>query len=1304
MRVAEAEAALGVLLGDALGVGGVPVRLVGAEVGGCDAGQVRRWVEVAEGFAEQERLAAAAGGEQWVAHWRKAVLFSAFPVVMGAVGRGGDGLGGQDFLPLVHHVVDSSAATVSDADLARIDGYIAGLLAAGRPVTLDGLVRWHGYAGLVEGLGPEPGPAVVGPVVEAAGLDGRAAVERVAEVRSLLAGLAGTELGGFVGSGRDRAEVVNWLVSMVQRRYGREHGGASMVGPVSVGDVAGLVAVKLPGAVLSWASLDQVVVNDRARREWVRGNPVYRFVRWVGGQPGVRVQRRLGGLYRWAAAYQRGRVQKMTVAAAAGGEAMPDAGLRVAAEVDSVWGVVSPGGARWVMVAGEGGAGPARLDRDDVKRLVWFRREWYADVRHRGYRGPADYGSMMLGVLGRGGEVAADDLMRLALVVRQAHEVGSQVKRVGGGNSLDLVVDRVVSGWRKDNPGERPRVPGVDEDHSGMVSAFHAIRPLRFAGELTAWLNGIVPGSKGAVQESVVNQKLVSLFGQALDDGSDIPVTVGGRTYDVRLWAVAAAPPQVQESSLIAAGRPGSGRFSGKGENRIYSYGDVAATRGALDGGFGDGGPMTRVEGGAGRVDVSATLGKAKVSGSRRQVAVAAARYQFLRIKEPLGDVDLPVAWAARVQDRATGAWKDFVWTGSDGRPRQQTVSYGVAEFMLPLTTADVGKLSPDLRDKLDPEYRVARPLTTAAQLPLWDVDHAVSRIQLADKVLAGMRQILTVEDYRFWKPVLEAHVTNDTLAVGLADILRPQGVGGFQQGYRVTLNRDGRHLSFSLSPSDSDRPISRVAKISEVSRSLETRFDRVRALVIKSLGSWDKVASWRLTLLGRGRIVQTGTVQGRYQWAKRHAVQNIRHTRAWLQRSKRLVGRLQVLSADFEVRVDVHHEKDGEVTASGFRVVGGYAHLMMGAAKLRELGLSTQPAVMSEHRADDAREDAVAASDAVPDVGKRWWTPGPGYGLTMDNVEGLDGVERLYDQIVPFLVGRGYLPAEALPVAAGEGVGGAGPGSAWELLQSFSGPAASTQQRTGAVLNRPGQEYANWRELVDKLSEAWLVTRGDDVFAGADGQPGVVMSFVRPLKDPRPGGAASVVGGGLAPGSGGPSRDEKQTLTIALSGELGGASRHRGRHPYTVQWNHTNIDTAAAKQAKGSGHDGAVTGSGDVHVSDAYGLRLGGGGQGSQVSNRGSGKNQSTAVESDIDGRNMPSSRYDVDIEWSWRALIGDEEAPSTRGTPARPAAPVAAVVTWPQPDELLPRPMRRRCRSWWSTPRVRGPRGCRCCARWGR
>ena len=144
--------------------------------------------------------------------------------------------------------------------------------------------------------------------------------------------------------------------------------------------------------------------------------------------------------------------------------------------------------------------------------------------------------------------------------------------------------------------------------------------------------------------------------------------------------------------------------------------------------------------------------------------------------------------------------------------------------------------------------------------------------------------------------------------------------------------------------------------------------------------------------------------------------------------------------------------------------------------------------------------------------------------------------------------------------------------------------------------------------------------------------------------------------------------RTADESLTIGLSAEMVDESRHQGRHPYTVQYGHTNVDTMAAKLSAGSGHDGAVVAGGDPPVTDDWKPRFGGGGQGATASNRKQGQAQSTALSSDTDGQNMPSSRYQVDIRWSWTALRGDTELPAAEGQTRQ----VDAQATLLQPDEL--------------------------------
>ena len=1049
------------------------------------AEQKEQWIDTAREYAAAQIAAAEAaapGSPARLAAWRKAVLFATFPVESGAVGRAGAALRLADHLPMVHHVLGPDKVTVTDADLARIDGYVNDLLSEQRDVTLDGLAQQHAFAQTRAGLVADAAvDAAVETAVTAAALNPIATERRRTEVRALMVELAGL-LGQDPSQVTARAGHLTHLAAMVHRRFADQHGGALLGEPVRAPHLKGLVTGKLRTADFSWDVLARVVANDKARARWVAANVAVRGVRRVVQVPSVKVRLQRKSFYRSTSDWQIRRVQRMPT--------MPDSATAVAAEVAEVWAELTTeavDGATTVDVVTTPGGVATPISRRDVKKLVKARREFYADTRNRGFSDVSDYRSMVLKVLGTGGPVTAQELGRLAVMIRDVrHSAKAGMRRVLGNDLRSMVAKAVVSGWSSAKPGTRPQPTGIDVDHSRLVSAFHAIGELPFVAELTAWLNGIIPLSEGAVDETKVRRKLVSLFAQALDDGSDIPVTVGDRTYDVRLWAIASAPPKVQAASLIAAGEPGSGRYSGKGENRIYAYDDSATTRSKLKGGYLDIGPMIRGEAGVARSDVALTYGQSSVSGRRHTVAVATSTYQFQRIKEKLGNVDLPVVWVARVHDRETRRFKDFTWTDPDGNPQTQVVPYGVAEFMLPLSDADRTKLSSALLDKIDPEYGIAKPITSANQFPLWDFDHAISRAQLADAVLAKIRGILTADDYTFWKPTLESYITNDTLAMELGKMLRPPTQAGFQKTYRRMLSRSGRHLSFSVTPGQPDRPITEVTKISEVSRSLETRFDKVVAIVVKSLLSRDQSSTHRGTLTSVTRFLGLAGIQGRYTPALRRGGQNIRHSRSWLTRAKRLTGLLQFLAADFQVRVDVHHERDGAITASNHELVDGYAHLMMSAATLRQLGLTKAKAVTAADRAQDAAEDATNALDAVPDVDKRRWSPGKGYGLTMDFVEQLGGVADLYNQIVPFMIGAGYLPTQASAVAA-DAAAGTPAMTPWERLQAMVGPDADSRQRTGGVLNQPGQAYTNWRQLVTELSEEWLIARGDDVFAGDD-------------------------------------------------------------------------------------------------------------------------------------------------------------------------------------------------------------------------
>ena len=568
-----------------------------------------RWVGFAREQAALERAAALTANVQTrAARWRRVILFAAYPILSGANGRAGDRLTADDYLPLVHQVLDPQQESASTASLILLDRYIEELLVDGGEVTLDALARRHAYTALA-GEATDAIDAVAQAAVAATGIRGLAAAERRLEVRSLISQLQGRDhTFGFGGATNmdARAIALADLVSMVDRRYRWQHKGAAPAGPVTMADLETLVSDKLgPRAPFTWASLLRVRENALARDRWLAHHRAAWVVRTVVRQPTLRRGLERTSFYRSVADWQVRRVQKMP--AGPGQSAMPDSAALITAERDQIWSALPDDGSTTLA---------------DVDHLVRARREFYAHNRNRLFTGLSDYRPMMLELLGTAGPVTGQVLADLALLVRQAHDASASGLRLLTRPRLPVILaDLVTAGWNEGKAGPRPTPPGADPRHSKLVSAFHAIGALPFTDELTWWLNGIIPLSAGGVQEPTVRRKIVSLFAQVLDEGADITVTAGGRTYDIRLWAVPTAPPRVRPSSLLAAGQPGGGRYSGKGENRIYSYTDTAVSRAAVSGGYADLGPAIRLEKGVARTDLA---GPSAIQGCPGHAASAA--------------------------------------------------------------------------------------------------------------------------------------------------------------------------------------------------------------------------------------------------------------------------------------------------------------------------------------------------------------------------------------------------------------------------------------------------------------------------------------------------------------------------------------------------------------------------------------------------------------------------------------------------------------------------------------------------------
>ncbi|WP_460777984.1 OTU domain-containing protein, partial [Micromonospora polyrhachis] len=1236
--------------------------------------QERDWQRWSKEQAERALTHGTDRAEQWL----QRVLYLEFPLWAGALERTPDAMRPEDFLPLVRAVFGEAVSAVTERHLTELRGHVNTLLAESAAVTRAALIRREQFAVLRSELGMDRASPVTSdsqatdqPTV--GGAEGRLlqwldrnhaglSPDRKLEIRgvfremptgTILEPAADAAMSDPAAKVKVQAEaeakanadvaILVHAVELAYRRYTKQNDGVTPNRPLRWDDLEQLLG---DGTPLTWQRLETVATEAQARQQWRDRKQVAALARRGFDKHVVRIPGvQSSGRYQSMLERQRRRDLKQP--------GQPDSPAARQAEADLLWRTAYPAATPETSAtsaarvstpesapesAQASTATPAPLTRANFERLVRVRRKFFTERGDRRFTDLSDYRPMTLELLGSSRTAGADELVRMAVLVRDAEaELAKDLTKPGSlidQRSLrEVLAELVIAKWHEGNPSTRPMPPGMaaDVDHSRLVSSFHAIGELPFVPELTDWLNGIIPAANRPIDATDVRRKLMSLFGQGLDDGFNIPID--SKRYDVRLWPVSTDPPKVAPGSLLGAKEVGSTRRSAKLENRAYRYRDLAVSQTETSSFSWDLGPAYRAELGipetvaSTRFDVSGTYGQSGSTDQRSQAGTAISDYQQLRIKEPVGDAQLPVVWVARVEDRQTLRWQGFFFEEPAGGLRRDTVTYAVAQFQLPYTATEARS-----QPGTDPDYLREIQVTSAEQFPLWRMDFAASRVQLADNALAGLRAKLSPADYAFWKQVAEAYLTNDQVMMGLKNILRPRNEQNYQQVFRQTLERDGRFLSFSLTSGAQEQPINKIMKISEVSRSGETRFDWVNAVVRKVLRSANRARGHRATLIGAVRLLKRvfrlgGS--GRYTW--RRALQEIRHHRAWLTRAQRVVGTLQYVLADFTVQLDVDHRGgDGQVDRDPV-AIAGYAHLMMHSADLRELArpnarnatpLQWSEATVPAHQQADAAEDAKLAEDAKPDDTKIWWNL-DGFGLTMDFPEGFDGVPQLYDSIVPTLVTAGYLPKAAVP----------GDVTPWEHLQKLS--------PTGADTNLAGQEYANWRMLLSQLSEEALRALSDDVLGAEAGQPGVPLVFPHP---DRP-------------------EDPEQRLVVGLWAELAADdSTHQGVTKYQIQYGHTSIDTMTIKRATGKVWDLSGYGAADLLPVDGNVLgQYGRQGSGSKTDKLG--RTQSTAVTSDTDGQKMPSSRYTKRLHWRWFAERGDIRL-------AKDALPGA--VTLLQPDAL--------------------------------
>ncbi|MEU8210359.1 hypothetical protein AB0B85_14300 [Micromonospora sp. NPDC049044] len=1243
------------LVDDARNNGELPERPLSQALLTSSFKDVRRWQDEARDKAQA--LTGQTSQGQDASRTRRllqSVLYRDFLIETSALGLKPEDPGEAQFLPIVRTAFDPAVSAVTHEHMQELDRHVTDLTSNGQAVTMEGLTRRAGFDRLRQRLASRPSAPWITEIDDAVAALWPAAApdqdlarsDRRLELRELGAVLV-TEGGAFDPTPAN-LEALNQVIDAAYRRYGKANDRARPHGPIPVQALRDLLHHKLgDGTALNWSNVQRAADEDSARHAWRNKHPV--LVQTVQKIITTKLPGLEGARTRVNARHTRkirsgpGQADSLEERNAERDALLAELGLGTSAASTAPAQPADLAGAIALAPLGPAaGASTAQatppstsvttVGTQDVTTLVAVRRRLYApDNRH--YTGLSDYRQMALGLLGTEGEVGAAELRDLAAMVRgmpRRLPLTSKDKSEDQ-RARQWLTEQATSRWKAEPPGHRPDpqnpngVPDARTDRSRMVSAFHAIGEMPFVADLTAWINQAVPFGGGQVTEEVVQRKLASLFGQVLDDGAALEVTVGGNTYDIRLWAVPVSGPAVDADSL--PGAENSNRFKGKQELRIYGYHDLAswytwARAHSYDGGLIYRAALGQAEALSGaRIDLVATLGRGAGRGQRELSAHAPAEFQQLRIKEPLGWVNLPVNWALRVQARGTGRWRELTFRDADGALRVDNVRYAVAEFQLPYSLKE--SRLPALADKTDPGYLQPVAVSRPEQFPVWKLDHGVSRVQLSDAVLSQVQRALTPEDYAFWKPYAEAYLANDQIALHLGDILRPGADRTYQQVFRVSLQAEGRRLSLSLTAGDRAQPVTSVAKVSEVSGSGETRFDRVQAVVAKTLLSEDTQLTHRGTLTMAFRMLERYLrLGGRGQLSWQNGDQLIRHHRALLTRAERVVGELQVALADFTVRLDLHHERDGVVTDPGPIDVDGFAHFMVRKDELAALALTDPVGASGETSGAAASSSAVAPAAAKPTP--KWWTPGPDWGPTMDFVKNLGGVRELYNQIAALMVTEGYLPKAAAGVRGG---------TPWDTLQGLS--------VTGADVNKAGVEYANWELLINKLSERSLRAGADYVLNIDPRQPGVAWVFSHPKHPVSP----------------------TRTLTIGVSAETTGRTTFVAESDKQVQVGHTSIDTMTAKRAKGKVKD--LSGYGGVGGNELRSFWQGqAGAQGTWTNKNKAGDTQSTALTSDTDGQKMPSPIFEVGIRWRWVALRD--------GKSVAPAGTVDATATILQPDTL--------------------------------
>jgi DNA-binding response OmpR family regulator len=715
----------------------------------------------------------------------------------------------------------------------------------------------------------------------------------------------------------------------------------------------------------------------------------------------------------------------------------------------------------------------------DVRTLVRIRRS-YHDPRQRGFTDLAAYRGMALEFLGTT-RVTEAEIAQLVELCRRAREAR------GPGIHLPLrrrdLATVAVRRWAPRIPPPA-RTPAQEQANrsvprNGYFMGFAQPDGVQRVVDL---VNGIVPGLDPGIVEATLLDALTPGFRQSLDEGVQLTFDDGERRFGVKVYLDPATPWIPDEPPK---GAPKPKPFVGKAENRINVFdGETVVERAELARNAAAG-PYVRwgilpANGDIVRTSGQVMYGRQSARGQSMTRTTSNGVAAYIKNNDNLTPVKFDTTVRAVVTDLNTGLCREVTLADDGGQPLTMTAKLYTAQSLAPKT----------------PGPGQTHTFTSNGELPIWERHRIVQAVEFANRLRDQVKSVLGNETYQSWRAEIEQFLSNEALSHQVADAHR-QGLA-FHQRYvpRLRLRRGNEWLSLSL---EADAVSCRQMGV----ESKQSIADMVTYRSVDTQLSENRQSGWRAYFNNIWRfwdnILLVGGLLGVTRTSGRQ------HTgREWDYKTTtdRSQANTQVVELVSNYRARVQWGTDGGPAHTDVAVVNdGAAQVQMHTDDVQHIFPTTEPVT------------PVATSQPVPT--RVWWTPeaGSDFGVGYGTVRKIDGLEAVYNAIVPELVRRGLLPAEAI---------GTYP-TPWDTLQALSPELVE--------LNRRGIQYENWYSVVQALSNRAVLAQVDNLMAGGPGQPGMFVV----LKANQPGPAVVVGLSGRIEGARNYVKTERVTTPVAI-------------------------------------------------------------------------------------------------------------------------------------------------------------------------